>query len=143
MSIWGEHRTFRLCHLLAGTASQPGNRSQLWGPKGPDPSICRGNLPKKCPEGSEEGLSLGKPFPPKRMTPARGGEEVQDECVPCMERCSALCWVSVGSRCLGPPQLPRPRIIWEAQIWEAEGWSWGVRVAEMSTGQGGRWRGHR
>lgn len=45
-SIWGEHGTSCLCHLHGGTATQPGDSSQLRGPKGPDPSICRGNLPK-------------------------------------------------------------------------------------------------
>lgn len=45
-SIRGEHGTSRPCHPLGGTATQPGASSQLRGPKGPDPSICRGNLPK-------------------------------------------------------------------------------------------------
>lgn len=67
-------------------------------------------------------MSLGKPFPPERMLPQ---EESRDEHVPLRERSSALCQLSLGSHCLGPLQLPGPKIIWEALIREAEGWSWG------------------
>lgn len=118
-----------LCHLLGVPATQPGDRSLRRGPEGPDPSICGGNLPKECPEGSGEGVSLGKPFHPEGMP--------REEPVPCTEQCSAR----AGSHCWDPPSFPGLRSAGKLKSGKVRAGAGGVGMMEMRMGQGGRWWG--